>query len=322
MRSVSPITLTGHTAAVYALASWRGGFLSGDGDGLVAYWEPDADDGRDGRAVARLDDRVFALLPLARHADDRRRDSLAVGTLTGDLYFVDATAAHAPRRWRFHADGTFALLQLPPAPGGGAGGDLLVGGGKGLLSRWPPDGTGMRSHVVLDAGVRVRSLCYLPGPGLVAAGTGAGDVHLLAPDSLRTVHVVERAHELTVFSLADAGDRFYSAGRDGKIRAWSTEAPFRQLAHVDAHAATVNALAYDVVSGVLASAGRDREVRLWRQGERGLVLAKALVAGRDGGHAASVNACVWGGGYLTTGSDDRTLRAWRADDILGESSAG
>ena len=317
MNVPSPLVLTGHEAAVYALAPWRGGLLSGGGDGLVAHWRATpAGFADDGRAVARLDDRVFALLPLARgggRAAPAERPVIAVGTLTGDVYFVDAGAAdRPPRRWRFHADGAFGLLQLPRRAG--EPGDLLVGGGKGRLSRWRPDGSALVAHVGLDPGVRLRSLAYLASPGLVAVGTGAGDVHLLAPDSLRPVHVVARAHELTVFSLADAGDRFYSAGRDGKVRAWSATPPFRQLAHVDAHAATVNALAYDAASGVLASAGRDREARLWRRAGGGLVLAKALTTVRDGGHAASVNACVWAGGLLATAGDDRTVRAWRIGD--------
>lgn len=314
-----PVVLAGHEAAVYALAPWRAGVLSGGGDGLVAYWQPGVRD--DGRAVAQVDDRVFALLPLAQDDPDDR-DVIAVGTLTGDLYVVDASAKRPPRRWRLHADGCFALLQLPGGvlgAGSGGVGDLLVGGGKGVLSRWRPDGSAAVSQLDLAPGVRLRSMAYLPAAGLVAVGTGAGDVHLLAPASLRTVHVLERAHALTVFSIADAGDRFYTAGRDGKLRAWSTAPPFRQLAHVDAHAATINALAYDGTRDVLASAGRDREVRLWRpSGDGGLVLAKALTGVRDGGHAASVNACVWSRGRLITCGDDRTVRAWQLGDVAAE----
>ena len=256
--------------------------------------------------MARIDDRVFALLPLGRGTGGEP-GSVAVGTLTGDLYFVDASARRPPRRWRYHTDGSFALLQLPGPTGGG---DVLVGGGRGRLSRWRADGSAMITAIELCAGVRIRSLAFLRRPGLIAAGTGAGDVHLLAPRSLRAVHVIERAHELTVFSIADAGDRFYTAGRDGKLRAWSGAAPFAQLLHVDAHAATVNAVAIREDGGPIATVGRDREVRLWREEPGGLVLAKALIAGRDGGHAASVNAGSWLAGGLATAGDDRTIRYW------------
>ena len=333
--SSHPRTLLGHEAAVYALAAWPlGGIVSGGGDGLVAHWSLGGS--TDGRALTRIDDRVVRLLPVGsatgpfgKTAADAPRGggsrddapagadagragpvlaeadepqvALAVGTLSGDLYWV-RTDGSAPRRWRLHRDGLFGLVQ--------AGGRVFACGGSGTLSSWDAASGGPLRHRAVES-VRLRGLAWLPTPRLLACGTANGDLLLVEPDGLRAVHVVERAHERTVFDIADAGDRFYTCGRDGAIRAWATEAPFGQLDHVPAHAATVNALAYASAAETLVSAGRDRELRVWDREPDGLRLRKVLDGPRDGGHVASVNACcLLPGGGIASGGDDRTVRVW------------
>ena len=320
-----PAVLTGHTAAVYALARWRGGVLSGGGDGRLAYWAPPYSTGgspADGKLVAELDDRIFCIEAPGGDHDGQ----LVLGTLTGDLYWVDVNATAAPRRWRLHRDGLFGLCV--------AGEHVFAVGGGGRLSRWRLADGGAEGSVAVDT-VRLRSVAALPGAGLLVVGTAAGDLHLVDPASLRTVDVYERAHDNTIFEIAVAdasadggpdpgegtdpgeGARLYTCGRDGAIRSWTwAGGALRQNGHAPAHAATVNALALGG-PGLLASAGRDREVRLWDVSDGRLVLAKALQAQRDRGHAHSVNACRWvGPGTLATAGDDRTVRVWQVPTYL------
>ena len=292
--------LTGHEAAVYALAPWRGGLLSGGGDGLLAAWSPPYT--APGRVVARIDDRIVRILPL----DGAEAGQLVVGCLSGDLYWIDATQARPPRRWVLHRDGAFGLCASAD--------HVFAVGGGGLLSRWRRADGAFDESVAVDR-VRLRAVAYLPGAGVLAVGTAAGDLRFVDAHTLGTRAVRERAHDATVFSLTVLGETLFSSGRDGAIRAWATREPFGQRAHVAAHGATVNAVDGGR-PGWIASAGRDREARVWRWDDDGagqpeLVLAKALTAARDGGHVHSVNACCWlGGDTLATAGDDRTIRIW------------
>lgn len=299
-----PLVLTGHSAAVYALCPWQDGFLSGDGNGLIVYWQHRVSG--EGSVLAQIPDRVFCMQPLLNN-------QLVVGTLSGDLFWIDLNAPkdQLPKRWRLHKDGLFGLLRCE--------GDVYAIGGKGNLSKWSTATGEMILSQQLD-NVRLRSIAFLSTTGCLAIGTGNGDVHLVDRHSLRILDTIPQAHELTVFSIVDTGPHFITAGRDGQLRTWLARDPFGQVGHVAAHAATVNALAFrQNLSGggkisLMASAGRDRETRIWNvpndEAATELVLAKALTATRDGGHPASVNCCIWIDDVLVTGGDDRTVRVW------------
>jgi len=317
----SPLVLTGHEAAVYALCAFgSGSFLSGGGDGQLVRWAPDKS--QHGKAIATLDDSIFGILPIyqratigslsAKQPPPTPPAAIAVATLSGDFYWVTTAGSASPKRWRLHQDGVFGLVQLEDY--------VYACGGKGRLSRWAAGDGSFDRFAALDT-VRLRGLAYLRDPGLLAVGTANGDVHLVDPESMRIVHTHQIAHERTVFSIVDAGNQFYTAGRDGAIRSWNTNAPFAQNGNVAAHAATVNQLSlWPSVSGhQLLSAGRDREIRVWNTISERLVLAKALNAPRDMGHVASVNAVLaMDSRRFVSASDDRTIRVWNRIDRASE----
>jgi WD40 repeat protein len=301
VRFQRPIVLSGPQAAVYALSAWKDGFLSGDGDGKLVYWQPGLSS--DGQVIASIPDRIFSIQVIAGQR-------IVVGTLSGDMFWLDLSKpAELPRRWRFHEDGLFGLSLH--------GNAVFAIGGKGRLSRWSVETGEMEVSRQLDS-VRLRSIAWLQAANCLVVGTANGDLLFVEPSELRLIDKLEQAHELTIFSIVDGGERFTTTGRDGAIRTWSAVSPWRQLHHVAAHATTINALSLRQNSSqetqLLASASRDREIRLWRWerdgSEEAWVLAKALTASRDGGHAASVNCCMWLGDMLITGGDDRTIRCW------------
>ena len=297
-----PIVLEGHEAAIYSLCPWEDSVLSGAGDGWLVQWPLDGNN--QGKLLARFDDRIFCMLSPKQAG----RQLLVVGTMTGDLYWLDLKNPEQPKRWRFHQEGIFALLDL--------GSIILAAGADGRISRWQVENAEMLDFVQVDP-TRIRSMIHLPDRKQVVAGTGSGDLIFLNEDSLQEEARIVHAHELSIFSLAYLHGQIFSAGRDAQIRWWSVEAPRLQKGFVSAHNTTVNSLSWHAEAGLLVSAGRDRELRCWapKVNEEGdgvaeLVLTKVLKAPREAGHLASVNCCLWIGDQLISGSDDRTLRIW------------
>jgi WD40 repeat protein len=79
-----------------------------------------------------------------------------------------------------------------------------------------------------------------------------------------------------------------------------------------AHLYTINAVALSPDGQLLATASRDKRIRIWDAATGQLI--QSLDTVRDQGHRHSVNALHWtANGYqLISASDDRTLCFWNA----------
>ena len=322
MLEASPLSLNGHEAAVYALAAWgTHDVLSGGGDGYLVHWSLSAAAGDPaeptGKVVAQLEERIFCLCVLsgARNA--------AVGTLSGDLYFLALDGTHRTkqaRRWRYHTKGCYGLCAL---------GDVVYSvGGSGRLAAWDSKRGEQLRGVHLD-NCRLRGLAYLEEADCLAVGTERGEVHFVDRISLERRATLPFAHEQTVFAVLDRGDYFISAGRDAALRAWAVQAPFAQRGHIPAHHATINALQAGG-PGELYTASRDGSIKFWRKPNASLTaaeqsrdeqawaldLAQVRSAVQGGGHRGSVNALalVPGARRLISAGDDRSIKAWRLVD--------
>jgi COMPASS component SWD3 len=77
------------------------------------------------------------------------------------------------------------------------------------------------------------------------------------------------------------------------------------------HAGLVTRLTYDVRSSALATASRDRSIKLWQVGQE----SSPICTGSLAGHELTVSAIHWaaGGRLLASGSRDSTVRVWDAE---------
>ena len=116
------IRLTGHRAAVFALARGRSEryLLSGGGEGWIVEWDLQNPD--PGRVIAQAEGNIFAL----HHFTERQL--LVAGTLTGGLHWIDLADQARSRNIAHHRKGVFDFMVL--------GDSLLSVGGGGTLSRW------------------------------------------------------------------------------------------------------------------------------------------------------------------------------------------
>jgi WD40 repeat protein len=141
------------------------------------------------------------------------------------------------------------------------------------------------------------------GDGLPPGALAAPGAALIATPAGRMVH-----HRGEGRDMAFLPDRsFFAAGTDGRIE--RVDALGAVIGAID-HPGGVNGLALSPDNALLASAGYDRTVRLWR-------VADGRPAGVLGGHGGTVWSVAWSadGQWLASAGEDKLIRIWRARDL-------
>ena len=290
----------GHSAAVYCLDVFDHGFLSAGGDGMVVqWWWTEVD----GRALARLDENIFALLFLPDHG------VIVVGAFSGNLYVIDLDRPEEPRRFDFHQGGIFALTYVAPY--------LVVGGGDGKVSFWDPASWQIVESVALSH-QSIRDIHLIEDQEVLLVSTSDGGIYFLSVHERRVVDSIATAHQPSVFVARwDAThQRIVSGGRDAKLRSWQQrdKGMWSEEMTIDAHWYTINDLVLLHGDAVWASASRDKTIRFWKSDTLGPIATVDRI--QFAGHANSVNRLLWIEelSYLVSTGDDRQILIWQVTD--------
>jgi len=326
-------TLSGHRAAIFALHSVHDTVLSGCGDGLVACWPLDTVIPASGPgqaqasavALARIPANVFSLCWLADSGQ------LLVGGMHGGAFLLgwddpgwpDRRPGEGPlgsgqalpagkvlRTLSNPNTPVFAMLHLAAEQ------EVWLACGDGILRIYETRTWALLRELAVSR-ERLRSLSPEPSGDRIAVCASDGCVYLLNRKSKEVQQVLE-GHEQSVFCAAwtpawtvESG-RLVTGSRDARLRIWQG-GPLLALDEViPAHLFTINALAMDPGGRWLASASRDKTVKLWST--RDFRLLKVLERPRFEGHARSVNALIWHKGLLVSASDDRTVKIWEVHE--------
>lgn len=288
--------LTGHKGSVYSLTLGNeGNFFTGAGDGWIAEWP--IEKGEDGRLVAEASDQVFSLLKL------QDAPIIIAGTMQGQLYFINLDFPDQIRNFSFHEQGIFAFVQIEER--------LVAAGGDGKLSIWNwKEQTLIES--ILISNDRLRGLALSPNGQLLAVGSSDANIYILHVGSWKILEVIKNAHNNSVFDVTFSNDGFYllSGGRDAHLKVWSVNEGFALVQDLAAHWFTINGLAMHPTKHLLATASRDKTIRIWDTSTYNLL--KTLDLQRSKGHLNSVNAICWSrnGEHLISVSDDRSIIVW------------
>ena len=285
-------------AAIYALALAPDGLYSAAADGFIVHWH--RDDVDFGRVVAKVENGKF--FSLATLEDG----GLVAGAVDGGVHWLYPTATERNRHVAFHTRGVYAVVRL--------GTEVLTGGGDGVLGRWDAS-TGRLIESVQLSGNSLRCIAPYDGGALLLIGGSDGKVHILDRSSFKLIdsRPANDPSTFTVASLPDGSPAYVSGGRDARLR-------FGRPGHdgtpglptIDAHLATVNALAFSPGGHYLATASRDKTVKLWKAADRSFELLKVAEVVRDRGHVNSVNCLLWADDRtLYTSGDDRRILEWR-----------
>lgn len=288
--------LQGHKGSVYSL--WYDSatecIWSGGGEGWVVAWPPG---GENGQLIVDVGDQIFSLLRMSAESQ------IVIGTMSGDLFFVNDHASAPARKKVFHQRGIFDLMESSDK--------LISAGGDGKLGIWNPVTTEIEESIALSHR-HLRTLAVNPSKDLLAVGASDGHIYILSLSDWRVIERIESAHQPSVFTLAWLDDStLASGGRDAHLRVWKLQDLTRPAIDIAAHWYTINHLVPHPVEPILASASRDKTIRLWDLENFSLV--QSLDASKSGGHVHSVNRLAWSpdGKYLYAGSDDRSISVWQ-----------
>jgi outer membrane protein assembly factor BamB len=288
---------TGHNAAIYALRPAPDGFYSAAADGLLVHWHKD--DVNFGRAVANVEGGKFMSF------DTLEDGGLVVGALDGGVHWLYPDEPERNLHIAQHTRGVFAVLRV--------GEEVFTAGGDGVLTRWNAK-TGRTMESLPLSANSLRCMAQLTEQDALVVGASDGKAYCVDRKNLL---LTVNANEPSVFCVAaypsEVYPGFISGGRDAQLRtfdlAFISKSP-RMSSPIDAHATTINALAFDPSGKYLATASRDKTVKLWDA--QTLKLLKVCEVVRDRGHVNSVNTLLWlDEETLVTAGDDRRILTWK-----------
>ncbi|WP_020569190.1 WD40 repeat domain-containing protein [Neolewinella persica] len=287
---------TGHNAAIYALKPAQDGFYSAAADGLLVHWHKD--DVNFGRAVANVEGGKFLSF------DTLEDGGLVAGSLDGGVHWLYPEEPERNLHVAQHTRGVFAVLRV--------GEEVFTAGGDGVLTRWNAK-TGRTVESLPVSENSLRSITCYPAGDLLAVGASDGKIYTLHQ---RTFELIDSqmANAPSVFCLAFQPGLGYpfivSGGRDARLQFFDLALSKNLPSPLDAHNSTINDLAFSPDGRYLATASRDKTVKLWDA--KTWELLKVCEVVRDRGHVNSVNTLLWlDEETLITAGDDRRILTWK-----------
>jgi len=295
--------LTGHRAGIYALTKGLSprSVLSGGGDGYLVQWDLALND--TGSAIAQIPGKIFSLL----HLPDLQL--LFAGTMEGALYVLSTNPVQTIQTYQCGA-AVFDLKYIGTA-------QLLIACGDGSIRGYDLT-TRTLSQPVFISSQAVRCLGASTDAHWIAAGCSDNNVYLLEHNTWKPAHTLQ-GHQGSVFCLQfiQDGKQLWTGGRDAKIHVWDLDPSPAHAHEIPAHLFTINHLCLHPSGTLMATAGRDKHIKIFDVGTRSLL--KVIDAEKYGAHINSVNKLFWSGpdNWLISCGDDRSVMAWEIE-ITGD----
>ncbi len=289
--------LTGHNAAIYALAQGENNqtLLSGAGDGWIVRWglaNPEM-----GRLIAKTEDRVFSLLYL------HESQKIVAGNMNGGVHWIDIENPENTKDISHHKKGVFGILRQ--------GQSVFSIGGGGKLTRWDIE-SGRSLESIQLTNKSLRAIAFSSHRKEIAIGSSDYSIYFLDATTLAVKKKISQAHDKSVFSLRYSPDERFllSGGRDAHLKVWDTDKNFDNIVSLPAHWYTIHTIAYHPEGKWFATGSRDKTIKIWDSST--FKLLKVIDTIKLGCHINSVNRLIWTPfhNYLISCSDDRSIIIW------------
>lgn len=299
--------LTGHNAAVYALAAGPEPetFFSAAGDGWIVQWSFSHVDEKGellGQLVAKVEAQVFSLafVPTTK--------TIVAGDMNGGVHWINLQEDRPNRHISHHKKGTFGFELVH---------DHLVSyGGDGIITRWDTLRQSSVESLHLSS-QSIRKVIYSESVNAFFVGASDNTIHRIGADDLAIQGALPEAHSNSVFALATSPVSpgiLFSGGRDAQLKRWTIGESLVQQDAQPAHWYTINDLLFSPSGKLLFSASRDKTIRIWDSATFKLLMTLDTI--RDGGHVNSVNRLLWiaGTNKFVSASDDRSMILWEVEE--------
>lgn len=293
---------TGHTDAIYDLCEGMllPTFFSASGDQFVGSWNKVT--GTFEKPLAKAVSSVYCLERVTG------TPLLLIGTRSGLIHVVDVQQRKPLHSLQLHHGSVFDLQYLPDLH------QFIAVGEDGLLSLWDAQDFTLIKKYLLSI-QPLRCLALSPSGKVLAVGGSDNLIRLFRLPELQQEAVLE-GHTNSVFTVVFLSeDRLLSGSRDAHLMRWeSIGGNWIETSRIPAHNFTVNHLAVNTNGRWLATASRDKTVKIWDVGS--LDLLKVLHIEKEGSaHTHSVNRVLWfSDNELLTAGDDRRIIAWEISE--------
>jgi WD40 repeat protein len=287
--------LQGHKGAVYTLCDGIDPetILSGGSDGFICKWEPNQN--KNGIVIADVGTQVFSLYSFPE------KKIVFAGTMQGDLYHFNFQDESLVRRFKFHQQSIYRFAEWNEM--------LIVAAGDGIVSIWNPDTAEMIHHLKISH-QKLRSLAIDPENDKLFTGDANGNLWILKLPGLELIEKLESVHDKTIFSMKylDAEKLLLTGGLDAHLKILNDTANIIQ--DIKAHWFSVNDICNLRGTNFIATASRDKSIRIWDKSDRSLV--KEISSPKFAAHLHSVNSLLWNSNksVLYSASDDGNIFGW------------
>ncbi len=295
-------TLTGHKGGIYSLEQSNEPhcFYSADGAGWIVKWnlkQPDT-----AQLIAKVPSNIFALRLL------KDQNLLAVGSLQGILYLIDLHKNEVLPP-PIQLSKTIYSLQYWNR-------NLLIGTGDGFLHCLHLPSCKLVKTIPISS-KSIRQISIPPQQNQAVIASSDHHIYHLDLSSMKIISQLQY-HSNSVFCLQwlQNGSQLVAGSRDARLSIWAQTGNTYSLQHtIPAHLFTINDLQLSPDQQWLASASRDKSIKIWNTQTWQLEKVIDSFKPQLNAHRHSVNTLLWlpTQNQLISGSDDKTIRVWRID---------
>lgn len=267
---------------------------SGSADGMVAKWNIQT--GEPEPFVVKVGQPVYAMHFNGPH--------LLIGQAKGGIHVIDTGTKQELRHLQYQRLWVFDMAQVVRE-------NLLVSAsGDGTLAVIDASDYRLLQRIEVSA-KKLRVIQVLANGRYLFVGGSDGYIRLFDTGYFNEIYA-QKIHEGGVYAVRQISEEeIVTSGSDGYLRFWRMEEMgLSETRALPAHYYAIYQLGVHPDLPVLASASRDKTVKIWKEGAW---RSPVKLERKDGiGHSHSVNAVAWDhhGHHLVTAGDDRQIIVW------------